>query len=78
MSVTVKAMAEAYLNLTGLDGLCSAQDDCACEAADLMPCDSEHIAGCVAGVKVPCNPDYCHGDGDCDFHIEPAPKAGEP
>ena len=52
------------------DGLYNPEGECGCERNDLSPgnCFCE---GCIPGHKVPCDPETCPADGDCEFHIGP-------
>jgi hypothetical protein len=74
--MTVKEIIEQYLAKHGFDGL--AGDGCGCQLSDLMPCEGtasgNDISGCVPGYKVPCDPETCEADGDCDFHISEVKK----
>ena len=53
----------------GYDGLYNADLDCGCELKDLMPC-CQPATSCVAGYKIPCNPEHCEVGGQgCSFHM---------
>lgn len=56
-----------YINANGYDGLYN-PGVCGCEASDLSPgnCFEET---CTPGYKVPCEPEKCFADGNCDWHI---------
>ena len=66
--MTIKEIVGAYLIEHGLDGLAS--EACCCALPDIMPCDGFFV-NCEAGKKIPCNPETCTADGDCDYHIQP-------
>ena len=54
-----------YLKKNGFDGLFNDNGECACDLADLCPCDSEGIEECQPGHKKPCDCGEEH-----EFHIE--------
>ena len=65
---TVKQIIEKYLESNGYDGL--GCEYCSCSLPDIMPCTPDGgVEDCTAGHKIPCNPETCSADGDCDFHI---------
>jgi hypothetical protein len=66
---TVAAMVGSYLLKHGYDGLLEDHNECACDLSDLMPCDEADVGSCQAGWKIPCDPERCGLDGDCDWHI---------
>ena len=68
--MNVREIVKEYLEKNGYDGLYS--DECGCQSNDLMPCDAGNEK-CIAGHKVPCDPDsdFLACDGNCDFHIGP-------
>lgn len=80
----VSSIVIEYLKAKGYDGLWSPDAECACEVADLMPCEEIGIGGCEPGYKIKCGGDDCIAGGDCGkWHIsrEPAPTpdaTGEP
>lgn len=63
----VREIVAEWLKEHGYEGLYS-PDYCACENADLMPCD-EPCESCRAGYKRPCPGEDCPMGGGCDFHI---------
>ncbi len=65
-AVNARGIVAAYLTTYGFDGLFS--EGCGCEADDLAPC-GENWADCEPGHKIPCDPLFCHADGDCPWHI---------
>lgn len=66
IEIDIAYIIEDYLISNGYDGLYT--DDCACRVKDLIPC-GENPGKCIAGHKVPCIPEFCEADGDCDYHI---------
>jgi hypothetical protein len=75
--MTMRELLCEALKQRGYDGLYSDGYDCACEIADLMPCE-EPRADCQAGYKAPCKGgDECPVGGGCPFHIvaqKPVPE----
>lgn len=69
MSKNIEAIVREWLAANGYDGLYN-EDACGCELADLMPC-GEPNTGCMAGYRIPCDPETCQADGDCPWHIGP-------
>ena len=70
--MTVQEIIIKYLKENGYDGLYS--EECGCRIDDLIPCCAgEWLASCEAGYKVPCDPETCPADGDCEWHIGPKP-----
>ena len=53
---SVKEILIKYLKKHGYDGLYNSWAECACETADLGPCD-EMSPDCIAGYKVPSDPE---------------------
>lgn len=72
--MTVKEIVKEYLLAKGFEGLYA--ECCGCKIDDLMPCCCEGIEDCEAGYKVPCDPETCPADGDCEWHI--GPKGARP
>jgi hypothetical protein len=76
----VKDIVRDHLLAHGYDGLSNYTKttwfgECACDLADLCPCDGEGgVLSCVPGHKVPC-PSDC---GEHEWHIEPKPSAVPP
>ncbi len=68
--MTVQDIIKRYLTDNGYDGLFNTDIDggCACEIADLAPCQEVGL-DCKAGYKEPCNGDGYGCGGDCSFHI---------
>ena len=66
--MTIKDIVKRYLLWGGYEGL--AGPDCGCEIDDLFPCDYEFMEDCEPAHKVPCDPESCPADGDCDWHME--------
>jgi len=64
--ITVRSIVRAFLVSAGYDGLCHRDAECACELADLFPCESEGVEQCQPGYRTPCNCGEGHG-----FHIDP-------
>jgi len=63
--MTVKEIVLQYLVQNGYDGL--SNGECICENADLMCCcELGWTINCKPGYKVPCDPETCKVDGDCD------------
>lgn len=61
---TVREMVVAALRAGGFDGLYNADGECACELANLFPCDGVgEIGACRAGYKRTC------ASGEFSFHI---------
>ncbi len=52
-----------YLKTHGYDGLCS--QSCGCGIDNLMPCESDIVAGCKPAVKTKCTPDHCPNPDEC-------------
>ena len=75
MAENVREIVAEWLKANGFDGLYGY--DCGCTVDDLMPCSSEGLERCEAGYKTKCDPEHCAADGDCDFHIGPAPEKPE-
>ena len=67
--MSVKEIVKKYLENNGYDGLYN--EICGCQNSDLMPCCCEGIEDCEAGYKIPCIPETCPANGDCDWHIGP-------
>jgi len=68
--MNVKEIVRKWLQENGYTGLYG--DDCGCEIADLMPCDSEDAINCKAGYKVKCTKD-CEHDFDYkegNWHVQ--------
>ena len=69
--MTVAEIIKEYLEAHGFDGL--GGDDCCCELSDLFPCNgiglNNDISSCCPSYKIPCDPETCVLDGDCDFHM---------
>lgn len=59
---SVKKIMEKIIKDGGFDGLYNVNDDCGCNANNLMPCDGM-INDCMVGHKIMC---CC---GDHDYHI---------
>ena len=64
---TVREILEKWLKDNGYDGLYT--DSCQCVVGDLADCGEPCSFYCKAGHKIPCDPETCPVDGDCDFHI---------
>jgi hypothetical protein len=64
--IDCKEMVRQHLKQNGFDGL-YAQDACACDLSDLMPCGGDGAMDCRAGYKASGCDDDC-GRG-CGFHI---------
>lgn len=64
--MTVKEIVAEWLKSHGYDGLFAEGGECACELADLMPCDAEGCETCIAGYKCKPGPD---DDPDSKFVI---------
>lgn len=64
--MNVKEIVYSYLINNKYDGLFC--EDCGCQVNDLMPCNNV-IDHCEAGHKVPCDPETCGANGNCEFHI---------
>jgi hypothetical protein len=66
----VSEIVQKYLKDNGYDGLYSLE--CGCKIDDLCPCGMNGIiAGCKGGYLCKCDPETCHADGDCEWHIGP-------
>jgi len=65
MNPSIEQIIKMYLMENGYDGLYNSEDECACEIANLLPCDCPHGDHCKAGYK--CKPpdgyedEYCIG-----------------
>ena len=68
---TVRSIVQVHLVQYGFEGLTSSRYDCGCQTSDLMPCEYDDISNCEPGFKVPCDPETCPADGECDWHIGP-------
>lgn len=64
-----KQIVHLYLKENGFDGLMCPGISCSCVLDDLIPCIDNYFEHCTPGYKVPCDPDDCENDGDCEWHI---------
>jgi hypothetical protein len=71
--LTVLDVVGEYLTANGYDGLYNPVAECACPTDDLSP-GTCLVEDCMPGYKVPCDPETCPADGDCEFHIGPKVK----
>ena len=71
-AMNVKQIIELHLKRMGYDGLFNTAVDCACELADLAPCDGI-VAKCEQGYKIPCDAETCIHGGGCEWHIGEKP-----
>ena len=72
--MNAKEIIEKHLKENGYDGLYS--ENCGCQISNLMPCCiGEEMFDCEAGYKIPCNPNTCLANGDCEWHIGPRPES---
>lgn len=55
--MNVKTILAEWLKAHGHDGLMCVDDECGCEIADLMPCDSP-CGGCEPAYRGPPNEEY--------------------
>ena len=67
----VRELLVAALRERGYDGLYQAGGmGCACELADLAPCENPDPINCHPGYRGPCPaPGVVDCGGDCDFHM---------
>lgn len=66
----VREIVRGFLIANDYEGLNG--DYCCCGVEDLMPCCEDTGWGiklCEAGYKVPCDPEDCAADGNCQYHI---------
>ena len=63
-----KEIITKYLKENNFDGLFNRECNCGCPIDDLMPMD-DCWSDCEPGHKVPCDPETCPAEGDCEFHI---------
>ena len=72
---TILDIVAEHLSVNGFDGLYNHMGECGCLKDDLSPgtCFEEN---CQPGYKVPCDPETCPADGDCEFHIGPKVEGG--
>jgi len=66
--MNAKEIIKKWLADNGYDGLYS--EECGCLIKDFAPC-CEDFGDCIAGYKTKCDPETCHADGDCFFHVGP-------
>jgi hypothetical protein len=66
-----------HLKANGYDGLFNCRGDCGCELSGLSPgnCLTEY---CAPGYKVPCDPEDCPAEGQCEWHIAPQKVRNDP
>ena len=78
---TLHDIVKAALEKGGYEGLFSSCGRCACEMADLFPCDAPSGA-CRAGYKIKCPGDDCtlwaEPLGDHHWHIVETKPEGKP